>query len=119
LCPPDASGELGEIHFRLGELYLSGGLFEEARGHFESTAQLMDGTEDRFRAALARWKVAVTYYYAAAAEQEPSLRRTNLERALAYAEAALRDCEYYGERAALHSEGVKELLEEINRRLSE
>ncbi|HXQ34078.1 MAG TPA: hypothetical protein VN843_08705, partial [Anaerolineales bacterium] len=119
ICPAEASGELSEIHKKLGNLYLTTHLLKPARKHYELAAQLEDDIGDRFRAAGARFQLALTYCREAVEAQGQSQERGNLVRARAYAEAALRDYEYYGEHAASQAQVAEELLNNINQVLSE
>ena len=119
VCPEQASNELASIHAALGNLYMGGGLLNQAREHFERTAQLEDRMGDRLRAGYARFYIALTYGQTSELEREPATRRANLERARAYAEAALRDFAHYGERVAPQTAAVKRLLNDINQGLSE
>jgi hypothetical protein len=118
LCPPQAWGELSAIHHRLGNLYLRGNLLNSAREHFEMMAQLEEKMGDRLSAGSARFHIALTYLHSTITEQEPAQQRANLERAKAYAEAALRDCTSYGEHAAQQVSAVEELLNEINQAIA-
>jgi tetratricopeptide (TPR) repeat protein len=119
LCPKEALNDLSAIHNNLGSLYFSIGDWKSAREHSESSAELEERMGNRFAAGQSRFNLALTYFYSAKNEDVPSQKRQALERSRAYAEAALRDFEYYGGRATSNEFSVKTLIETINQTLSE
>ncbi len=113
LCPPDALTELGPIHTHLGNLYCELDQLESAREHFEKSTQYNEMTGDRFGAGLTRFNMAIMYLGAAESGEQAS-QRSHLERARAYAEAALRDYQHYQGRATEEEAKTQQLLETIN-----
>jgi tetratricopeptide (TPR) repeat protein len=118
LCPKDALTDLSPIHNQLGLLYSAVGDFERAREHFEKDAQYEEMAGNRFGAGQTRINMAVMYLRAAKSEDQPSQQRANLERARAYAEAALRDFQHYQGRTAEKEAKARQLLEQIDQALA-
>lgn len=118
LCPNDALPDLSLIHNNLGTLYSETGHLKNAREHYELSAQLEERVGNRHGAGDRRFNLAVTYGRAALLERDAPQKRANLERARAYAEAALRDYEFYGGRAASDEGNTRTFLNQINEILS-
>lgn len=109
LCPKDAIAALGPMHNQLGNLYREVGQIESAREHYEKAVLYYDRSGDRYNTGGTRFNISRMYEQAArkaaAAEKQAATpseqaqhriaRRELLERAKAYAEAALRDFEFY------------------------
>ncbi|HEV7892873.1 MAG TPA: CHAT domain-containing protein [Pyrinomonadaceae bacterium] len=119
LCPKDALTELGPIHNQLGNLYGDVGQFDSARAHFEQATQYFEKAGDYFHAGMVRFNMAVIYALATEREEQPSQQRAGLLRALAYAEAALRDFQQYQGLAASNEAQVQRFLDLINQDLAE
>jgi tetratricopeptide (TPR) repeat protein len=119
LCPKDALNDLSPIHNTLGSLYLGVGELKNALEHFERRAQLEERIGNRYGAGATRFNMALVYCRAADEADKPSQQRAHWERARAYAEAALRDYESYGGHAAKDELDAEQVLDRINRSISE
>ncbi len=118
LCPKDALADLGPKHTSLGNIYAEVGQLDSARKHFEKAAQYFDRVDDNYNAGLTRFNMANMYFEAARKMDEPP-KRDYLRRALAYAEAAIRDFQKYQGRAAVDESKARELIEYIRECLSD
>jgi tetratricopeptide (TPR) repeat protein len=119
LCPATALTDLGPFHNELGILYKQVGQIEAAREHYEEAAQYFGQTGNRFHAGATRFNLALMYIEAAERESTPSRQRDLLHRAEAYAQAALRDFQYYEGRAAADEAKAQRLLARIAQALTE
>ena len=113
LCPPTAITDLSPIHNQLGILYKQVGQIEAAREHYEKDVQICEQTGDRHGAGVTRFNLALMYLEAAERESSPSRQRDLLDRAAAYAQAALRDFKHYQGRAAEYEAKAQRLLADI------
>ena len=118
LCPPSALTELGPFHNQLGVLYAEVGATEQAREHFEKTAQYFQQTGNRYEAGVVRFNMGNMYLQAAERESTPARQRDLLHRAQAYAQAALRDFQHYQGRAAKDEADAQQLLARIAQALT-
>ena len=118
LCPKDALTDLAPIHNQLGNLYVEVGLFDNAREHYELDAQYEEKAGNHFGAGQTRFNMALMYVQAAERKEQPSQQRALLLRALAYAEAALRDYQQYQGRAATEEAETQGILDYINQALA-
>jgi len=118
LCPKDALTDLAPLHSVLATLYTEVGQFDEAREHFEKSAQYDEKASNHFGAGRTRFNMALMYIRAAEQEEQPSQQRAFLLRARAYAEAALRDFRQYQGRAATDEAKAQHLLDLINQDLA-
>lgn len=121
LCPEDAVPDLASIHFGLGNIYADLGhiysdirQFDSAREHYEQAAQYDEKAGNHFHAGQTRYRMARMYARAAELVEHPYQRRTNLHRARAYAEAALRDLNRYQGRAAEQEEDTRRLIDIVD-----
>ncbi|MEM8486705.1 MAG: CHAT domain-containing protein [Bacteroidota bacterium] len=117
-CPVNALNNLSPIHNALGNLYDTVGETERAREHYEKDAQICEQTGDRFGAGQTRNNMALMYVRSAEREANPDGKRDLLERAKAYAEAALRDYQHFQGRLAAQESKVRSMLEFINESLA-
>ena len=117
LCPPSAVADLGPMHNELGRLYADVGQIEPAREHYERAVQGYDQIGSHYAAGQTRYNLAVMYRDDAGRERTPARRRDLLLRAMAYAQASLRDYQHYGGRAADREAKAQRLIEEIARAL--
>jgi tetratricopeptide (TPR) repeat protein len=118
LCPPTALADVGPFHNQLGNLYYEVGQTERAREHYEKAALHAEQIGDRYHAGGVRFNMALMYLEAAEREAAPARRRDLLQRALAYAQAALRDYQHYQGRAAADEAKVQGLLDLIQEALA-
>lgn len=118
LCPPTALTVLGPFHNQLGNLYDEVGLVERAREHYEKAIQISEQTGDRYPAGRTRVNIALMYLDTAARDASPARQRDLLQRALAYAQAALRDFQHYQGRVAADETDAQRLLEHIQNTLT-
>jgi tetratricopeptide (TPR) repeat protein len=118
LCPTTALTDLGTMHNQFGKLYAEVGQTEPTREHLEKAAQCFEQTDDRYNAGATRFNIALMYLQAAGREATPSRQRELLERAQAYAQAALRDFQHYQGRAAADEAKAQGLLERIHENLA-
>ena len=87
---------------------------ERAREHFEKDVQICEQTGDRYGAGQTRFNLAVIYLQSASTGATgPADPRPMLERAQAYAQAALRDYQHYQGRAAKDEAKAQELIDHI------
>jgi tetratricopeptide (TPR) repeat protein len=119
LCPPSAVANLGPMHNQLGSLYDAVGQTELAREHYEKCIQYDEQTGDRFGAGQTRYNLALMYHDAAGREAAPARARDLLRRALAYAQASLRDFQHYQGRAAADEADAQGLIDDIRQALGE
>jgi tetratricopeptide (TPR) repeat protein len=119
LCPPTALTGLGPIHNQLGVLYQEVGQTERAREHFEKRVQLAEQTGNHFPAGQTRFNMALMYLESAGQDSAPARQRALLDRAQAYAQAALRDFQHYQGRAAQDEAKVQRLLARIAQAIAE
>jgi hypothetical protein len=118
LCPTESVSDRAAIHNNLGILYSIVGSFKNAREHYEIEAQLEERSGNHHAAGVNRFNMALMYQSLAQDEQQIRQQHDYWERARAYAEAALRDFEFYRGRAARDELDAQELLSEINHALS-
>ena len=107
LLPPDAVNDLAVTHGQLGDVYGIVRDLDRALSHFQDAIRYAENQSDLFGAAWARLGVAI--------------HLTNANRLLdarAYALAALRNYETYGDRAADEIARTQDLLTRIDRRLT-
>ncbi len=110
--------ELAPLHNQLGNLYSEAGQLDDAREHLEEAAHYFEKTRNRFGAGQTRFNMALMYAREAFGDSPLSLRRGNLLRARAYAEAALRDFQHYEGRAAAEEARARRLLDEISQAIA-
>jgi tetratricopeptide (TPR) repeat protein len=89
LLPADAVGELAVAHSQLGNIYNDGGQLDVALRHWQEAIRYQEAAGDRYRAAQNRFNVTL-----ALAEGG------RLGDGVLWAQAALRDFQSYGDRAA-------------------
>jgi tetratricopeptide (TPR) repeat protein len=107
LFPPDAVDELAVTHAQLGNIYGDAGDLDRALPHYQDAIRYREKQGDLYRAAQTRFNVAVDL-----------ARAGRLPDARAYALAALRNYETYGDRAADEIQRTRRLLAHIDRRLT-
>lgn len=113
LYPSDSFGELTTLNNQLGNLYSDIGQLDAARKQYEKGVQYYEQTGDHRNAGRTRYNMAVMYAQAASQEEDESQRQTYFVRALAYAQAALRDFQHYEGRAAEHEANAQRLIDHI------
>ncbi|MEW6664605.1 MAG: CHAT domain-containing protein [Thermodesulfobacteriota bacterium] len=118
LCPPTALTDLATMHGSLGILYSEVGQTELARKHFEIALHFCAHTDDRCGASETRFNIALMYLEDAKGEPTPSRKRDQLQRAHAYAQAALRGFQHYQGRAASDETHAQHLLDRIAQTLA-
>jgi tetratricopeptide (TPR) repeat protein len=119
LCPPSAVADLGPMHNQLGNLYQQVGQIEPAREHYERAVHGCEQIGNRYAAGQTRYNLAVMYAQASGREATPARARDLLRRALAYAQASLRDFQHYQGRAAADEADAQRLIEIIRQSLGE
>ncbi|MCO5214004.1 MAG: CHAT domain-containing protein [Caldilinea sp.] len=119
LCPPTAVADLGLMYGTLGDLYRDVGRAEQAREAYEKSIQHDDLIGDHYRSGSNRVSLAVVYLRAAHRESTPAHRRDMLQRALAYAQAGLRDYKSYNGRSVDQEGNAHRLIEDIKKELGE
>lgn len=102
LFPATAVSELASVHNQLGVLYGEAGQFDAAVRHFQESVRYDEGQGDRHGAGLSRRNVA-----------EALLQLGRFEDALLWAQAALRDFQAYGDRAADQIAQTQQLIADI------
>ena len=103
LLPSDAVADLAAIHNQLGAIYGALGDLDRALPHFRQAIRYDEAQGNPYRAAKDRFNVALALHSAG--------RRAD---ALEYAQAALREFESYGDRAADDIQKTQRLIEDIN-----
>ncbi len=119
LCPPSAVADLGPMHAQTATLYAQVAVLEPAREHFEKAAQYFEQAGNRHGAGKVREDIALMYFQAAGREAAPDRRRDLLRRALAYAQASLRDFQHYQGRADAEEAKAQRLIDAIGQELGE
>jgi len=118
LCPAAAITDLAPLHGGLGALYQRAGQIEAARKHYEQGVHYCEQTGDRYGAGGTRYNLSRMYLQTAGQADSPERRRDLLQRAHAYADAALRDYQAYQGRAADDEARAQQLIDVIERLLS-
>jgi tetratricopeptide (TPR) repeat protein len=108
LTPADAVVDLAVAHNDLGNTYYNRGQLDVALRHYQESIRYLEAAGDRHGAAQTRVNVA----RALAAE------RGRLGDGLLWAQAALRDYQSYGDRAAAGIAQTQQLIAEIERGLA-
>jgi len=102
LIPPDAVDELAVAHNALGAIYGGAGDLDRALPHYRDAIRYREQQGNLYAASQTRFNVAVGL-----------ARAGRVQDALAYAEAALRGFESYGESAAEVVQKTRGLIERI------
>jgi len=118
LCPAAALTDLGPLHNNLGGLYHIVGQTEVAREHYEQAAHYFEQTGNRYNAGGTRYNLSLMYRQTAEQADSPERRRDLLQRAQAYADAALRDFQAYQGRAADWEAKAQRQIDDIEQLLS-
>jgi tetratricopeptide (TPR) repeat protein len=105
LLPPDAVDNLAVTHNQLGAIYGDAGHLDRALTHYQDAIRYREKQGNLYGAAQTRFNVALALANAG-----------RLADARAYALAALRNYETYGDRAADEIQNTHELLAEIDQR---
>jgi tetratricopeptide (TPR) repeat protein len=106
MLPADAVGELAVIHGQLGNTYHDGGQPEVALRHWQESIRYREAAGNRYGAAQTRFNVAAAL-----------VRDGRLGDGLLWAQAALRDFQTYGDRAAAEIAQIQQLIATIDRGL--
>ena len=107
LLPSNAPvDDLAETHSLLCIIYCAAGVLDQALTHSYEAIRYAEDAEDVFLAAQIRLRVAVTLTIMG-----------HFADALAYANAALRNFQTYGDREATNIQEVQKLIEQIEQRL--
>jgi tetratricopeptide (TPR) repeat protein len=114
LCPSTALTYLGPIHNQIATLYADVGEYDRAREHFEYAAHFAERTDDRHGAGKVRFNISRMYAEAARREAVTTRQRGLLQRAQAYAQAALSDFRHYQGRAAREEAEATSNLDRIS-----
>lgn len=118
LCPKDSLDDLATLHHQIGTLYSNMDELDEARKQYERAVQYYEQMGNHHDAGGTRFNMGVMYTKAALRQEESSQRRVYLVRASAYAQAALRDFQYYEGRAANNEAKAQRLIEAVNMELA-
>jgi tetratricopeptide (TPR) repeat protein len=108
LIPPDALHDVAITHNQLGVIYGEVGMLEPALEHYRESVRYQEATGDQFEAGQTRFNAALDL---ARAGRYPD--------AFAWATAALRDYQPYGERAAADIAKTERLIADIEQDLAE
>jgi tetratricopeptide (TPR) repeat protein len=106
MLPADAVRELAVAHSQLGTTYHDGGQPEVALRHWQEAIRYQEAAGNRYGAAQTRYNVAAAL-----------LRDGRLGDGLLWAQAALRDYQTYGDRAAAEIAQTQQLIADIERDL--
>ncbi len=104
ILPADAVGDLAVVHNQLGLIYSDGGDVDKALGHYREAIRHLEALRDLYRAARARFNVALLLRDAG-----------RIRDALDYAKAALSNYESFGDRAAKEARRTREFIAKIQR----
>jgi tetratricopeptide (TPR) repeat protein len=99
---PDALDKLAFSHQHIGSIYAETGHFEQALPHYREALRAFEATGNVYQAAATRFGVALTLATAG-----------RFDDALAYAQAARRNFETFGDRAAADIQNAQGLIAEI------
>lgn len=113
ICPGKAVTDLAPIHNSLANLYSELGQLDKAREHYSLDAYYEEAAGNRFGAGQTRFNLGLMYLEVAVKAADASQRSVNLERALSYAEAALRDFQYYKGRLPEYEAKAQSLINQI------
>jgi len=102
LDPPDALEDLATDHSQLGNIYADAGDLDRALHHWREAIRYRETAGGTFGAGQTRFNVGVTL-----------ARAGRFAEALLYAEAALRDFEPFGDRAAADIQQTQQLIARI------
>jgi tetratricopeptide (TPR) repeat protein len=102
LLPADAANDLAVTHNQLGMIYQNIGQLEPALRHYQECIRIRDEGGDHYGTAQTRYNVALAL-----------LQAQRLPDALAYARAALRGYQHYGERAQHDIDRTQALIDHI------
>ena len=108
MLPSDAVADLAVVHNQLGVIYGETGDLGRALPHYQDAIRYREKQGNVYRAAGTRRNVALDLANAG-----------RLADARAYALAALRNFETYGDRAADMIQNNRDLLADIDRRLTQ
>jgi tetratricopeptide (TPR) repeat protein len=106
LLPADAVGDLAVAHNQLGNICSDGGQLGVAQRHWQETIRYDEAAGNRYGAAQTRYNVAVAL-----------ANRGRFGDGLLWAQAALRDFQTYGDRAAAEIAQTQQLIAEIEEAL--
>jgi tetratricopeptide (TPR) repeat protein len=119
LCPPTALTDLAPMYAQTATLYSQVGDLDNAREYYEQAVQYFERTNNRYDAGRVRRDIALMYARSAKRETAPARQRDLLQRARAYAQAALRDYQHYQGRATAEEAKAQDLLEDIDAALAQ
>jgi tetratricopeptide (TPR) repeat protein len=102
LLPANAVNDLAVAHNQLGLIYHDAGQMARALEHWQQAIHYFETANDFYNAGTTRRNVAIMLYL-----------QNRLADARAYAEAALRNFQVYGPRAAADIEKTQRLLQDI------
>jgi tetratricopeptide (TPR) repeat protein len=106
LLPADAVGDLAVAHNQLGNIYADGGQLDLALRHWQETIRYDEVAGNRYGAALTRSNVALAL-----------ANQGRFGDGLLWAQAALRDFQTYGDRAAANIAQSQRLIAAIEQAL--
>ena len=107
MLPTNAVNDLALVHNQLGAVYASAGDLDRALPHFREAIRYREAQGNRYGAGQTRYNVALLL-----------AQHGRLPDARLYAEAALRDFESYGARAAADVQNAQQLLALIDQLLN-
>ena len=102
LFPENAVADLARVHNQIGNIYGEAGQMDGAMYHYNQSIQYGESMGDLYGAGQIRFNVAVALVQA-----------DRFQDALAYAQAALRNYQTYGDRAAEEIQRTKNLIKRI------
>ncbi|MBK6325232.1 MAG: tetratricopeptide repeat protein [Chloroflexi bacterium] len=102
LLPANAVNDLAVTHNQLGNIYKDAGQTPRALEHYQQSIHYEEQQDNFYGAGQTRYNVALMLY-----------QQGRLPDARAYAEAALRNFQVYGPRAAAETEQTQRLLQAI------
>ncbi|MGZ4954174.1 MAG: hypothetical protein ACXV8Q_03600 [Methylobacter sp.] len=118
LRPGSASADLSSLHHQLGKLYKEVGLTDHAREQYEKSVQINEKTGDHYGAGQTRYNLSLMYIQDAGCETVPARKLKLLRRSEAYAQAALRDFQYFQGRATDWEAKIQQLIADIRQDLA-
>ena len=108
LLPVESVADLGVVHNQLGMVYRMAGDLDNALTHYRKSIHYQEALGDLYGAAVPRFNVALALAGA-----------SRFDDASAFAHAALRGFESYGERAGENIQKTRKLIEEIREHLAQ
>ena len=117
LCPPSAITNIRNMYNQVGNLFLEITKANDAVKYYEKDLQICEQLADHYNAGMSRYNIALCCQQIAYQEPTSEGKYQQFKRALAYAEAALHNFQYYQGHAADWESKVKQLIAVVKQEL--